>query len=134
MQQTGTRSSLGMGCRRTGTGHDRTVFARRMYCGKVGVMNDLEISKALALAIGWRKDQLSPSDNNPNMKQCWVWFWYKWKVFDYRDPAVIWPIAVKYDMFPSRARSGVWSSDMWYTEAETPEKAVALAVIRRAAK
>ena len=95
---------------------------------------DLEISKALALAIGWHEDHVLPSDKNPDMKQCWVWLGYAWKVFDYRDPTVIWPIAMEYDVFPKKDSIGLWSSDMWYTEDKTPEKAVALAVIRRATK
>lgn len=90
---------------------------------------DLEISKALALAIGWREDQMYISLAGQIFIRP-----EKFRVFDYRDPTVIWPIAAKYNRFPSRCSSGVWSSNNWFTEANTPELAVAEVVIRMAQK
>lgn len=100
---------------------------------------DAEISRRLALAIGWKDVLPGEADG------CWVvdhdaqrdrWF-------DYRDPAVIWPIAERFDCFPARTpwveRDSLWSAffdDSWdsdrteYVEAETAAKAVALAVIK----
>ena len=97
-------------------------------------MTDLQISKALALAIGWRKDQMIPSADNPDTKQCWVRLGYAWKKFDYRDPTVIWPIAAKFDCFPVMN-----TKDQWFSMAtcgagnyaDTPERAVAMAVINK---
>jgi hypothetical protein len=101
-------------------------------------MTDLEISKALALAIGWKEEQidtgryfgldrvvvcLRPS-RYPNE--------YEGKYFDYRDWNVIGPIAEKFDCFPIHLRD-VWNSRfVWRGTgviADTPQKAIALAVI-----
>lgn len=122
-------------------------------------MTDLEISKALALAIGWAPSNIVPS--NPKLKQFWVWIGHTWKVFDYRDPAVIWPIAERYSLFPSgispsdyaesescgySINTGAWECLRWHYErtngkargwvrhtADTAAKAVAFAVIGRTA-
>ena len=93
-------------------------------------MTDLEISKALALAIGWKPSQM--------MDYGYV-LWVDYdnglcRELDYRDPAVIWPIAVKYNCFSYKTNTGEWnaiSPANWEDNtADTPEKAVALAVIR----
>lgn len=115
-------------------------------------MTDLEISKALALAIGWtenRRDENGFLD--PDIQTLWnvrmmteptmqVWFQGAWRDFDYRDPTVIWPIAEHYSAFPSDSyKNGTW----WVASCErngkiikrgatTPQKAVALAVITEA--
>lgn len=93
-------------------------------------MNDLEISKALALAIGWKPEQMFIEDGwrlrcYRNDRQ------FSWQVFDYRDPAVIWPIAAKYNLFPYKLHTG-WEAVRYLPDlkADTPEKAAALAVIR----
>ena len=97
-------------------------------------MTDLEISKALALAIGWK--QVMPEDIlGTGVLQCWVYTGVQWREFDYRDPAVIWPIAKYFDCFPYKVSNILeyrWCSekseiDAYY--ADTPEKSVALAVI-----
>lgn len=80
-------------------------------------MTDLEINKALALAIGWtenRRDEngcLDPdiavfggSWNEGNEVK--VWDGVYWRTFDYRDPLVIWPIAERYGCFPSDMVTG----------------------------
>jgi hypothetical protein len=114
-------------------------------------MNDLEISKALALAIGWKPRKIGQGQINGdsligiNEKASGgansTTFFDKraggWCVaFDYRDPAVIWPIAAKFDCFPIVTTRGWWSVASSESEAfaDTPEKAVAMAVINRGKK
>lgn len=90
-------------------------------------MTDLEISKQLALAIGWAERQIvwsTPSggavielDRDTNLR----------KVFDYRDWNVIGPIAERYEVFPYKTVSMGWASNCNYADA--PQKAIALAVI-----
>ena len=92
-------------------------------------MTDLEISTALAKAIGWKSQNVLPSEASPNLLQCWLWTGHNWSVFDYHDWNVIGPIAERYKCFPGVDRVGNWSSDMWQTEADNPQKAIALAVI-----
>ena len=101
-------------------------------------MTDLEINKALALAIGWtenRRDEngcLDPdiavfSDGSWDVEdEVKVWDGLYWRTFDYRDPTVIWPIAKRYYVFPRMCRG------QWLTTAglyNTAEKAIAMAVI-----
>jgi len=86
-------------------------------------MNDLEISRALALAIGW-----STFNYQLETKKYAVFFEGNWRVFDYRDWNVIGPIAERYNLFPWRAVGG-WVSGLDCTFADTPQKAIALAVI-----
>ena len=104
-------------------------------------MTDAEISKALALAIGWTENRRNEDgcpdpdiavfafSESPNADEVKVWFDEKWRTFDYRDPAVIWPIAKATNNFPSMVAGGLWCSGWSGPSAETPEKAVALAVI-----
>ena len=129
-------------------------------------MTDLEISKALALAIGWTENRLDENRClDPDIAlfggygfkdEIKVWFDEKWCTFDYRDPAVIWPIAECYSVFPSSVSNGdyaaaekrgypinrQWECLRWHYEkikgkargwvryeADTAAKAVALAVI-----
>lgn len=100
-------------------------------------MTDLQISKALALAIGWKK------------KNCIRWDLAPWgqsmairspdapngyKSFDYRDWNVISPIAEKFNVFPYKADEKLYGGG-WLTmhasrSYETPQKAIAMAVIR----
>jgi hypothetical protein len=87
-------------------------------------MTDLEISKALALAIGW--DDLWVDKHG----QLWVGLKSEELhegIFDYRDWNVIGPIAERYDAFPYKTVSMGWASNFNY--ADTPQKAIALAVI-----
>lgn len=103
-------------------------------------MTDLEISKALALAIGWKNvlvlgGYVLVHTGNPGDK---VFFRkhsntvHNHRIFDYRDWSVIGPIAERYDCFPTsenlRLESGF---GLW---ADTPQKAIALAVIAGAKK
>jgi hypothetical protein len=100
-------------------------------------MTDIEISKALALSIGWPASKIHThlygtgyaiSIIQPNMESVL-------RIFDYRDWAVIGPIAVLYSIFPYARRDiktglhdGKWV--VWPdTLADTPQKAIAMAVI-----
>jgi hypothetical protein len=110
-------------------------------------MSDLEISKALALVIGYapravivHKDVCLVETGNvadrvrmiSNGKpDLWV---TNCRIFDYRDWGVIGPIAVKYNNFPYARRDGKGTLDgkwvVWpNTVEDTPQKAIALAVI-----
>ena len=105
------------------------------------MQSDIEISKALALAIGWEvavifEDRcIVETHNNIDRIKFGNWWLKGRRVFDYRDPDVIWPIAAKFDCFPCRfagARWGAWVGEYGQEFfADTPEKAVALAVSNR---
>lgn len=92
-------------------------------------MTDLEISKALALAIGWKVKDISYVGqhlivwNDDNLFS---------KEFDYRDWAVIGPIAERYKCFPFKDPWYKWIAGVGgYPKvfADTPQKTIALAVI-----
>jgi hypothetical protein len=99
----------------------------------------LKINYALALAIGWREDDILPYEGilHVDIGDGLT------RKFDYRDPNVIWPIARKFNAFPYRitlkegGSVGKWNC---FCEtgrdnvAATPEKAVAMAVINRSRK
>jgi len=96
-------------------------------------MNDLEISEALALAIGWKKSDMIFNHkgqlicyNGPSLAG----------VFDYKDWSVIGPIAARYDCFPVKHSDGEWSArffilgmDKSNLYVDTPQKAIAVVVI-----
>ena len=103
-------------------------------------MTDLEISKALALAIGWKDHDIDPDvitirdayKSEPEL-HCWDKSVGLWRIFNYRDWNVIGPIAAKYDAFPCRVYNG-WRSMAgadWTQakDAPTAQLAIALAVI-----
>jgi hypothetical protein len=107
-------------------------------------MTDLEISKALALAIGWKPEQMRLPlawRDGVRMEVAADWGDY-WRPFDYRDWNVIGPIAEKYDCFPAlsgqRSKKGQWFSPVGEVYngayADTPQTAIALAVIQGANK
>lgn len=98
-------------------------------------MTDAEISRRLALAIGYKPKQIRIEKRN-------VLVWNKqtipgfefigWHKFDYFDPTVIWPIAERFNKWP-RKEGNEWKCDPTLTEtisADTAAKAVALAVIK----
>ena len=103
-------------------------------------MTDFEISKALALAIGWTTVVI----RNGHCR-VWVAMHSYWRIFDYRDWNVIGPIAERYNAFPvvsvAATTKGQWcagvgvgSLNMSWSYADTPQKAIALAVIEGAKK
>jgi hypothetical protein len=94
-------------------------------------MTELEISKALALAIGWKETDLLADGQStvevwaPSRSAVHV---MRWRPFDYRDWAIIGPIAEKYDCFPRRVH-GQWTVGFDRPLETTPQEAIALAVI-----
>lgn len=95
-----------------------------------------EISRRLALAIGWPESKLySEGDgsfvsiNISDMPPIRLW----WD-FDYRAFDVIWPIAERFNCFPGMVySSGNWVSQCAggrYQYADTAALAVAMAVIK----
>ena len=102
-------------------------------------MTDLEISRQLALAIGWKENQvLIRSIYNCGPLAVCVHRYSgihdsDWSEFDYREWAVIGPIAQKFNCFPIGYEPAGWNSRfMWRgcgVCAETPQKAIAMAVI-----
>ena len=104
-------------------------------------MTDLEISKALALAIGWEETEVKVSPYTGallvfwNVDSCSVW-----QRFDYRDWNVIGPIAQRHDAWPKQVAPTLWSVRIasprgaLNLHADTPQKAIALAVIQGAKK
>ena len=87
-------------------------------------MTDAEISRALALAIGWPESATIVTHG-----QCFIW--YGSRRFDYRDPAVIWPIAERYNCFPRLLTDGTWcaTTNVKLFLSDTAAEAVARAVI-----
>lgn len=109
-------------------------------------MTDNEISRRLALAIGWEAWQVGADDASGA-----VWICTepesntgpaKFMRLDYRDPAVIWSIAERFNAFPrasaasggelwfSRVRGPIQVPMLEFSKANTAAKAVALAVIK----
>ena len=98
-------------------------------------MIDLEISKALALAIGWR-ESLITIDDLAGYDAVWCFTGAQWQEFDYRDWTIAGPVAEWLGCFPVM-RNGQWA--LWltnkdYVEADTPQLAIALAAMREARK
>jgi len=95
-------------------------------------LSDLEISKALALAIGWKQIYTTVTyDGERKVTICVTpdgHFPEEWHIFDYRDWNVIGPIAEKYNAFPYMF-NGTWTTRNEWEYYETPQKAIALAVI-----
>jgi hypothetical protein len=97
-------------------------------------MTDAEISRRLALAIGWKE-----SDIIEYPGQDYVGIRTKIlapcvRLFSYKFPTVIWPIAERFNCFPIRravVEAGwiAWSGARYCT-ANTAAKAVALVVIK----
>ena len=97
-------------------------------------LTDLEINKRLALAIGWKEPQMQDGAFNCALLICvevaTLSSHAHWRRFDYRDPAVIWPIAERYDAFPIKTESSWWAiTSEASVISDTAAKAVALAVI-----
>lgn len=100
-------------------------------------MNHAQISKSLAVAIGWKDCVEDPDVQtvHPRGEEEYVEVWYEgaWRIFDYRDWNVIGLIAKRHDCFPMRipATSGWTASTLCGGVfcADTPQLAIALAVI-----
>ena len=97
-------------------------------------MTDLEISKALALAIGWPEYLMFVAGGKLRCGRNYKG--WSWQVFDYRDWNAIAPIAERYDCFPQKG-GGIFGEEYWWScidglgesYANTPQEAIALAVI-----
>jgi hypothetical protein len=94
-------------------------------------MDDLEISKRLALAIGWKPEDVNEAEDLvfmavPTTGDCWTF-----QDFDYRDWSVIGPIAERYDFFPYLNTAGNWvvRYRKFACVCRTPQEAIAQAVI-----
>lgn len=101
-------------------------------------MTDIEISRALALAIGWKPHQMNgtPGFVAPVLFLCVAPATLTanavWRMFDYRAPDCIWPIAERFDCFHYLNNDGTWiaigpGGKVAYED--TAAKSVALAVI-----
>ena len=90
-------------------------------------MTELEINKALALAIGYQERHIIVQERVS------VFHGLEWKTFDYGNWECIGPIAERYNAFPDRCCHGwaaaVGNNLLTWVEADTPQKAIALAVI-----
>lgn len=103
-------------------------------------MTDAQISRKLALAIGYRPEDVRTAPDavkvvEVNRPCIYGDSWYR---FDYDSPDVIWAVAERFDCFPYLlTRDGTWRAvfkdrdGLYMTEAQadTAAKAVALAVI-----
>lgn len=102
-------------------------------------MIDIEINKALALAIGWKPEQIIEYEGQSYIGLPVVFNGPGIKLFDYRFTSVIWPISERYKCFPSVVvmgkNRGKWMAflDDHCVTADTAAKAAALAVIGRKA-
>ena len=100
-------------------------------------MTDIEINKALALAIGWKKAKMRTKEKRLWLRTHGVFSGF-WSPFDYRDWNVIGPIAERYNAFPIQDAFGRWFSAIGTqgknVSADTPQKPIALAVIEGAKK
>ena len=98
-------------------------------------MTDLEINKALALAIGWQESDFSTIPGT-DVVMCFNGCKFV-GYFDYKNWNVVGPIAERFDCFPNKAQStkhiGEWYAPVGQIAngvyADTPQKAIALAVI-----
>ena len=95
-------------------------------------MTDVEINKALALAIGWKEWDIIW--NQKSILLCFNGPTFA-GVFDYTNWNVIGPIAESYDCFPYKIR-GKWDvmNCSRYYDEDTPQKAIAMAVIHGSKK
>ncbi len=85
-------------------------------------MNELELNRKLALAIGWREDQIVVIRDRIFIKGMLL--------FDHTDWRVIGPIAQRYKLLVSFKFNTVWrEQEVTGREADTPQRAIALAVI-----
>ena len=102
-------------------------------------MTELEISKALALAIGWKPKDIRCTITTVFVMTEYPGYFPQEEIFNYDNWSVIGPIAERYDAFPYERNNRSWMTysskfHIYGPEAETPQKAIALAVIRGLSK
>lgn len=104
-------------------------------------MTDLEISKALALAIGWKSSWEHNGtlyiDFNHRDRVKIDGKWRDGRAFDYRDWNVAGPIAERFDAFPTELSNEPGWANLAYkalnptsVRGSTPQEAIAMAVIQ----
>jgi len=97
-------------------------------------MTDIEIDKALALAIGWCEDQIVVGGAlfiEFNVDD----FGYEFRSFSHKDWNVIGPIAARYGLLVDFKTSVAWRPNMSIGQrGKNPQEAIALAVIEGAKK
>ena len=100
-------------------------------------MTDIETDKALALAIGWKPEQLWNRETYLLLPMRFDGFEH-WQRFSHSDWNVIGPIGERYNAFPMEDCLGQWFASIGIhgrnVTADTPRKAIALAVIHGAKK
>lgn len=122
-------------------------FQREILSGERAVLNPHLVSAKLAIALGHELYNVALSKEQGHPLACLVYGGHEyiregygaWRMFDYRDPTVIWPVAKAFDAFP---RATTHSRDWWTSvyevhgthlqkraDASSPELAVAKAVI-----
>jgi hypothetical protein len=69
-------------------------------------MTDTEIDKRLALAIGYRSEDVLDLGDSGRIT---VWRADRWHVFSHKEWETIGPIAERFDLFPVRLTDGKWS-------------------------
>lgn len=106
-------------------------------------MTDLELDRALAVAIGYGDDAVDPDVQEifgGYGRTNWVEVWHAgmWLRFSHSDWRVIGPVAERYRMFPSwNVLYGQWTACKAVPRgqlttvafADTPQRAIALAVV-----
>ena len=106
-------------------------------------MTDIEIDRRLALAVGYTADRVrtiagwTDVYNKPFERLDGPYAEDGWQRFDHKNPAVIWPIAERFNAFPKRQYNGACEFIGWHTFSmcrgyganENPATASALSVI-----
>lgn len=96
-------------------------------------MTDLEIDKALALAIGWEPEDVNVVHGCVSITTYKDGNWKSTRSFSHKDWNVIGPIAAQRNMFPYRVGHKWWNvAGYGCPVVDTPQTAIALAVIQGA--
>jgi len=107
--------------------------------------SDLELNHKLALAIGWRKDQIRIREYAGGSRvECYrvEHGLHIWMPFDFKEWRIAGSIAERFDCFPWQDYRRTWTAPIRYkngvvagfAEEDTPQLAIALAVIQGAGK
>ncbi len=96
-----------------------------------------DLGRRLALAIGYAPKDVRVrrvlTDPICEVRRIFLDGLPYWRFFDYRDPAIIWPIAERYRAFPVRTSDGVWHAYSYVgntnDKGDTAAEAVARAVV-----
>lgn len=100
-------------------------------------MSDAELNYQLALALGWSPNDIYREESFKDFIEVFVDDVCTTR-FSFKDPTVVWRVALQFDKMPRKeVRDGkiywsVWMPDgpgTWTIEHESPERAVAMAVV-----